>query len=85
MSLILQIGYILQHYNGRAYIKSMHVCNFRVAGLITEPYASIRPIKSDSVFQVSQSVNYSMMSQLNVYDGVLNVHYKPVNFSGTKF
>lgn len=81
MSLILQKSYILQLYNWRAYIKSMHVCNFRVSGLIAKPYVYDWS-RVTEFFRFLNLITACTVSQLNVYwnDGVLNAPLQASKF-----
>lgn len=85
MSLILQKSYILQLYNWRAYIKSMHVCNFRVSGLIAKPYVYDWS-RVTEFFRFLNLITACTVPQFNVYwnDGFPNAPLQAVNFSGIK-
>lgn len=82
MSLILQKSYILQLYNWRAYIKSMHVCNFRVSGLITKPYV-YGWSRVTEFFRFLNLITACTVPQFNVYwnDGFPIILYAPLQAS----
>lgn len=81
MSLILQKSYILQLYNWRAYIKSMHVCNFRVSGLITKPYVYDWS-RVTEFFRFLNLITACTVPQFNVYwnDGCHNAPLQASKF-----
>lgn len=81
MSLILQKSYILQLYNWRAYIKSMHVCNFRVSGLIAKPYVYDWS-RVTEFFRFLNLITASTVPPFNVYwnDGFPNAPLQASKF-----
>lgn len=85
MSLILQKSYILQLYNWRAYIKSMHVCNFRVSGLIAKPYVYDWS-RVTEFFRFLNLITACTVPQFNVYwnDGFPNAPLQASKFFRNK-